>query len=110
MDIIELKDKFGKERSLIVDFKENYDINIPNIKIINEQNNKKRFVFNKTELSNERRIKEVPFPMVFSMVIMSILCVLLSLLAIPAVRDGILAPAINILMDPGKYSTLIIGM
>ncbi len=66
--------------------------------------------FNKTDLSNEREIKEVPFPMVFSMVIMSILCVMLSLLAIPAVRDEILAPAINILMDPGKYSTLIIGM
>lgn len=65
--------------------------------------------FNKTDNNNERKIKEVPFPMVFSMVIMSILCVLLSLLVIPGIREAVLTPAINILMDPGKYSSLIIG-
>jgi multicomponent Na+:H+ antiporter subunit D len=66
--------------------------------------------YNKTDDNNERKIKEVPFPMVFSMVIMSILCVLLSLLVIPGIREAILTPAINILMDPGKYSSLIIGV
>ena len=66
--------------------------------------------FNKTDSRNERKIKEVPFPMVFSMVIMSILCVLLSLLVIPEIREAILSPAINILMDPGKYSSQIIGI
>ncbi len=66
--------------------------------------------FNKTDDKNERKIKEVPFPMVFSMVILSIICLLLSLLVIPADQgDAILTPAIDILMDPSKYSSTIIG-
>ena len=48
--------------------------------------------------------------MVFSMVILSILCVLLSLLAFPQIRDAILTPAINILIDPANYSSPILGM
>jgi multicomponent Na+:H+ antiporter subunit D len=66
--------------------------------------------FNKSENKNERNAKEVPFPMVFSMVILSILCVMLSLLAFPEIRDAVLKPAIDILMDPGKYSLQITGM
>jgi len=58
----------------------------------------------------ETVIKEVPFPMVFSMIVLSIICLLLSLLAIPGIRDTFLTPAINILMDPSKYSTYIIGI
>jgi multicomponent Na+:H+ antiporter subunit D len=54
-------------------------------------------------------IKEVPFPMVFSMIVLSILCLLLSLLVFPSIREAILAPAVNILMDPLKYSTFILG-
>jgi multicomponent Na+:H+ antiporter subunit D len=65
--------------------------------------------FNKTDDKNERKIKEVPFPMVFSMVILSILCILLSLLAFPQIREAVLSPAIDILMDPSKYSSTIIG-
>jgi multicomponent Na+:H+ antiporter subunit D len=66
--------------------------------------------FNKSENKNERNAKEVPFPMVFSMVILSILCVMLSLLAFPEIREAVLKPAIDILMDPGKYSLQITGM
>jgi len=65
--------------------------------------------FNKTDNKNERKIKEVPFPMVFSMVIMSILCILLSVLVFPQIREAVLSPAIDILMDPSKYSSIIIG-
>jgi len=65
--------------------------------------------FNKTDNKNENYIKEVPFPMVFSMVVLSILCVLLSLLALPEIREAVLTPAIDILMDPGKYSSQITG-
>lgn len=54
--------------------------------------------------------KEVPYPMIFSMIVLSIICLLLSLLAIPSVRDTFLAPAVDILMDPGKYSSQIIGL
>ena len=48
--------------------------------------------------------------MIFSMVIMSILCIVLSLLAFPGIRDAVLTPAINILTDPLKYSSIIIGI
>jgi multicomponent Na+:H+ antiporter subunit D len=63
--------------------------------------------------SGEERVfqpKEVPYPMIFSMIVLSIVCVLLSLLALPAVRDAVLIPAVNILIDPLKYSSQIIGL
>jgi multicomponent Na+:H+ antiporter subunit D len=63
--------------------------------------------FNKSDNKNPS-IKEVPFPMVFSMVVLSIICVLLSLLVIPEIREAILTPAIHILTDPVKYSTSIL--
>jgi multicomponent Na+:H+ antiporter subunit D len=66
--------------------------------------------YNRTESSESRKIKEVPFPMIFSMVIMSLLCIVLSLLAFPGIRDAVLLPAINILTDPSKYSSFIIGI
>jgi multicomponent Na+:H+ antiporter subunit D len=64
--------------------------------------------FNKSDNNKNRNITEVPFPMVFSMVVLSIICVLLSLLAIPEIRDTFLTPAIEILTDPVKYSTSIL--
>ena len=64
--------------------------------------------YNKSDDNRNRKVKEVPFPMVFSMVVLSIVCVFLSLLAIPEIRDTILTPAINILTDPVKYSTSIL--
>lgn len=66
--------------------------------------------YNKAENSDIRKIKEVPFPMIFSMVVMSLLCIVLSLLAFPGIRDAVLLPAINILTDPLKYSSFIIGI
>jgi multicomponent Na+:H+ antiporter subunit D len=66
--------------------------------------------FNKSEVKTDKRIKEVPFPMVFSMIILSILCIALSLLAFPGIREAVLTPAINILTDPLKYSSNIIGI
>lgn len=56
------------------------------------------------------RVKEVPFPMKFSLVLLSVLCLALSLVAIPEIRELVLAPAINILTDPVKYSMQITGM
>jgi multicomponent Na+:H+ antiporter subunit D len=56
-----------------------------------------------------QKIKEVPFPMVFSMVVLSIICLLLSLLVIPDIREAVLTPAIDVLTDPLKYSTSILG-
>jgi multicomponent Na+:H+ antiporter subunit D len=65
--------------------------------------------YNKSDISENKQIKEVPFPMAFSMIILSIICVLLSLLAIPDVRHAILTPAVNILTDHLKYTSTIIG-
>ena len=68
-----------------------------------------RFAFyNKSDNNKNRNIREVPFPMVFSMIVLSIICILLSLLVIPEIRDAILTPAINVLTDPAKYSTSIL--
>jgi multicomponent Na+:H+ antiporter subunit D len=64
--------------------------------------------FNKSDDYTEREAREVPFPMVFSMVVLSIICILLSLLVIPEIRDTVITPAINILTDPVKYSTSIL--
>ena len=65
--------------------------------------------YDKSDARPDGQIKEVPFPMGFSMVVLSIICVLLSLLAIPEIRHAILTPAVNILTDQLKYTSIIIG-
>jgi multicomponent Na+:H+ antiporter subunit D len=55
-------------------------------------------------------IKEVPVPMLVSMIILAVICLLMSALAIPGVRETILSPATDILMDQMKYSSQIIGI
>lgn len=70
-----------------------------------------RYAFHNREVEkSESTPVEVPLPMVLSMVILSLLCLLLSLAAIPQVRDAILTPAVNILMDPLLYSSTILGL
>jgi multicomponent Na+:H+ antiporter subunit D len=66
--------------------------------------------FNKTDDRNDRKIKEVPFPMLFSMIVLGIICLLLSILALPGIRETILIPATDILMDPSKYPSQITGI
>ncbi len=65
--------------------------------------------FNKKDDPGKIPLREVPFPMVFSMVILSLVCLLLSLLIVPDVRESILKPAIDILTNPGTYASKIIG-
>jgi multicomponent Na+:H+ antiporter subunit D len=65
--------------------------------------------YNKPDISNNKQIKEVPFVMAFSMVVLAIICVLLSLLVFPDIRDAVLTPAVNILTDQLKYTSIIIG-
>jgi multicomponent Na+:H+ antiporter subunit D len=64
--------------------------------------------FNKTTFS--RKVKEVPFTMCFSMVVLVILCLALSLLIFPGVREVMLTPAVDVLMETTNYSSTIIGM
>lgn len=59
----------------------------------------------------ENKLKnEVPFPMVFSMVVLGILCLALSLLAFPGIREVVLSPVIKVLMNSGDYSLNILGV
>jgi multicomponent Na+:H+ antiporter subunit D len=63
--------------------------------------------FNKTTIKSLDKIREVPFPMSFSMIALAILCLVLSLLAIPSVRDAVFQPALNVLMQSDLYSTIL---
>ncbi len=64
--------------------------------------------FNKESFT--KKVKEVPFTMCFSMIVLVILCLGLSLLAIPSIREVILSPAVDVLMDAASYSSAIAGM
>ncbi len=54
-------------------------------------------------------VREVPFAMCFSMVFMAVLCIALSLLIVPSIRDIVLMPAVNVLLDTAGYSTTVLG-
>ena len=66
--------------------------------------------FNKTLDRSLSHIKEVPFPMCFSMVFLALLCLTLSLLAFPSVSEAVLKPAIDVLMQSDLYSTTLLGL
>ena len=69
-----------------------------------------RYAFQNKEFKNvNKTIREVPFPMIFSMIVLAFLCLALSLLAFPGVRESIISPAVNILMQSETYSLQIIG-
>jgi multicomponent Na+:H+ antiporter subunit D len=68
--------------------------------------------FNKSAESWAKRgisVKEVPFSMCFSMIFLAVLCIALSVLILPSVRDIILTPAVEVLVNAGKYSTAVLG-
>ncbi len=52
--------------------------------------------YKKTKILN---IKEVPFLMCFSMIILALLCLVMSLMVIPCIRDMFLSPAVNSLIS-----------
>lgn len=54
-------------------------------------------------------VKEVPFAMCFSMIFMAVLCIVLSLLIVPSIRDIVLSPAVKVLLDTAGYSTTVLG-
>ena len=66
--------------------------------------------FNKGTEKALDKIKEVPFAMSFSMIFLAVLCLALSLLAFPSVRDSILSPAIDVLMQSDLYFTSTLGL
>lgn len=65
--------------------------------------------YNKDKKQVKDNVREVPFPMAFSMVILGIVCLALSLLAFPAIREAVLSPAVNIITNPSNYSVQLTG-
>ena len=68
--------------------------------------------FNKSGEDWDKRgvsVREVPFAMCFSMIFLAVLCLVLSLLIIPSVRNIIITPAVDVLINAGEYSTAILG-
>ncbi|MBW6515736.1 MAG: NADH/ubiquinone/plastoquinone (complex I) [Candidatus Cloacimonetes bacterium] len=69
-----------------------------------------KYVFSKELHPQHESVKEVPFNMSLSMIIFAILCLVLSLLIVPGVREVFLDPAVNALIETAHYSTKVIGI
>lgn len=69
-----------------------------------------RYAFFNKAGNESLKLREVPLPMKFSLILLSILCLALSALVIPGVRDLMLTPAVDMLIDPLKYTTQITGI
>jgi multicomponent Na+:H+ antiporter subunit D len=67
----------------------------------------KNTFYGKTEENKLKNIKEVPFTMCFSMIVMAILCIALSLLAAPGIREAVMEPIIDTLMDKTNYLLIL---
>ncbi len=62
------------------------------------------------ELRSEwSKIKESPFAMCISMLLLAFLCIAASALLIPGIREKFLAPAVDALLQMGDYSKNILG-
>jgi multicomponent Na+:H+ antiporter subunit D len=59
--------------------------------------------------SGEKSIREVPFSMAFSMVFLGLLCLALSALILPGVREVVLTPSVNALMNATDYALQVLG-
>jgi multicomponent Na+:H+ antiporter subunit D len=66
--------------------------------------------FNKSLANDKLKIKEVPFAMCFSMVVLALLCLGLSLLIFPGIREIILDPAVKVIMNASEYAPSITGL
>jgi multicomponent Na+:H+ antiporter subunit D len=68
-----------------------------------------RHAFKSQSVTDDKNNKktEVPFFMKFSLIVLGVLCLALSLLAFPAIREAILTPATNIILNAGNYSSAI---
>lgn len=54
-----------------------------------------------------KKIKEVPFTMKFSMVILSIICIVGGVLLIPGISEKFLKPAVDVLLAGQEYARLV---
>jgi multicomponent Na+:H+ antiporter subunit D len=66
-----------------------------------------RYTFYGKANINLNNIKEVPFTMCFSMIVLAILCIGLSLLIIPGIREAVMEPVINTLTNKANYLLIL---
>ena len=52
-------------------------------------------------------IKEVPFTMCFSMIVLAVLCIALSLLIVPGIREAVMEPVVNTLINKAYYMLIL---
>ncbi len=68
------------------------------------------FFNNLSDTLRKDKIKDVPFFMSFSMVVMAVLCLALSLLMIPAIRESFLQPEVDTLLGNNEYYINLLNM
>ncbi len=66
--------------------------------------------FNRPGARDRKKIKEVPFAMCFSMIVLAVLCLGLSLLIFPGIREVVLDPAVRVIMNASEYAPSITGL
>jgi len=67
--------------------------------------------YNKTGSSwVKKNIREVPFSMAFSMILMAILCLVMGALYLPGIREIVLDPAVDVLVNSSNYAKIVLGM
>jgi multicomponent Na+:H+ antiporter subunit D len=70
-----------------------------------------RYTFHSAgEVKTKLVASRLPFTMKFSMITMLVLCVFLSLLLIPSLRETVLQPAVDILINYENYAIIITGI
>lgn len=69
-----------------------------------------RYAFHNKAVSDiTYSVKRLPFSMKFSMTVMVVLCVFMSLLILPSFRELLLNPAVDVLLNTGEYTLKIMG-
>lgn len=68
-----------------------------------------RYLFFGEASEKLKGIKEVPGFMCFSMICLAVLCIGFGLLALPGIREVILTPAVEVLMNSTKYAQIVLG-
>jgi len=66
--------------------------------------------FNGLQGTRKENIREVPFLMSFTMVIMAVLCLGLGLLMVPSIRESFLQPAVDALLGNNEYFINLLNM
>jgi multicomponent Na+:H+ antiporter subunit D len=55
-------------------------------------------------------VQKLPFSMKFSMITLLVLCVFMSLLLVPSLRETVLQPAVNVLINYENYANILTGI